>query len=60
MKYSFTVNHLWKYRKGYAFPLFLDVLSFHASKSTNKYEEWWGQFTIRIMNIDFTLWREKK
>jgi len=60
MKYSFHVSYVGWYREGYALPLFLDVLSFHASKCTDGYEEWWGQFDIRIFNVDFILSREKK
>lgn len=57
-KYKFHMDHCWKYGEGYAFPLFLDVLSFHASKNTNGCISWWGQFDLRVLNVDFILSRE--
>ena len=59
MRYSFHISYVGWYRKGYALPLFLDVLRFRASKCTNGHEEWWGQFDVRILNVDFILNREK-
>jgi hypothetical protein len=60
MKYRLGISHIWKYRKGYVFPFCIDILSFHMHKHVDGYGEWWGQFTLRILNIDLNLYREKK